>query len=199
MTGIRARLGFALPVIALTARGDAAAMIATLDDGADECLAQPVPPQLLLAQINAALRRASPNGRRIEASVGHLSFQPEGSRVCVGDTPVILTAKEYALALLLCRNLGIPLSREHILETIWGGDVTPLTRTLDVHISRLRTKLELRPERGFRLSALYGRGYRLDHPVEAGTRPVPVDAAVSPRRSASPSARPAAAHQPAGR
>ncbi len=185
MTGVRARIGFALPVIGLARSTDAVELQAALDEGADDCLGQPVPPRLLLAQINAALRRTAPAATRMEATIGHLGFQPDGTKVYVDDAAVILTAKEYALALMLCRNVGTALSRDHILRTIWGENVAPATRTLDVHASRLRTKLDLRPERGFRLTALYGRGYRLDYdrPPGGGGRRV-----VSPRRSASPSA-----------
>ncbi|WP_156678889.1 response regulator transcription factor [Sphingomonas profundi] len=196
MAGVRARLGFALPVIGLVRAERPEAIVAALDDGADACLARPVAPALLIAHVNAAMRRASPCGPRIEAALGHLRFQPEGLKVFVDGRPTLLTAKEYALALMLCRNIGRPLDRDHILATIWGDEIAPLTRTLDVHVSRLRAKLELRPDRGFRLVALYGRGYRLDQvaadEAEASPR-------FTPRRSASPSARPAQVHLPLAR
>jgi DNA-binding response OmpR family regulator len=189
IAGVRSRLGYALPVIGLAHDTD---IVAALDEGVDDCLSHPVAPRLLLAQIDAAMRRLPPRGGRLVAAVGHLAFSPEGYRVQVAGVTVQLTAKEYALALLLCRRLGEILAREEILHAVWGTDVAPATRTLDVHVSRLRTKLDLTPERGFRLSAIYGRGYRLEMIASPPRR-------VSPRRSASPSAPGAAAPRPAAR
>ena len=131
-------------------------MIAALDEGMDHILDWPVPPRLLLAQVNAALRRSGPAVSGIDAAIGHLVFRRDGPSVHVDGAPVLVTAKEYALGLMLCRNLGKPLTREHIFRAIWGEDAVAATRTLDVHVSRLRSKLLLRPDRGFRLSALYG-------------------------------------------
>lgn len=174
----RGRFGYGLPIIAIVSPAHPEDFVHALDEGADYCLVRPVAGAVLLAQINAALRRGTSAGPRVEASIGHLRLEPEGLRAYLDDELVELTAKEYALALLLCRNLGVPLGREHILATIWGDDVAPSTRTLDVHVSRLRTKLELRPDRGFTLAALYGRGYRLDF---SGAAPAAVEKAMPPR------------------
>ena len=73
-----------------------------------------------------------------------------------------LTDKEFQLALTLFRNLNRPMSRPHLLEAVWGRNPDLPTRTLDVHISRLRLRLGLTPERGFRLSPIHGFGYRLE-------------------------------------
>jgi DNA-binding response OmpR family regulator len=166
LTGIHARMGFSLPIMGLSAADDSEGAIAALDQGMDHILAWPVAPPVLLAQVNAALRRSGRGVSGIDAAIGHLVFRREGPSVQVDGKPVLVTAKEYALGLMLCRNLGQALDREQIFRTIWGEEVAPTTRTLDVHVSRLRTKLILRPDRGFRLSALYGRGYRLDYSTE---------------------------------
>lgn len=171
LTGIHARMGFALPVLGLSAADDSEGAIAALDGGVDHVLAWPVTPRMLIAQVNAALRRSGRSGSDIDAAVGHLLFRREGQLVLVDGMPVMVTAKEYALGLMLCRNLGMLLDRDHIFRTVWGEELAPITRTLDVHISRLRSKLMLRPDRGFRLSALYGRGYRLDYSPEAAATP----------------------------
>lgn len=120
VTAARARFGYGMPVIGLLPEGGMKAVIGALDAGMDDCLMRPVPPALLIAQIRAAMRRATPDGPRVEACVGHLRFQPEGFKVFVAGEMVTLTAKEYALALMLCRSLGMPLGRDHILGTIWG-------------------------------------------------------------------------------
>ncbi len=80
--------------------------------------------------------------------------------------PVALTAKEFGLALLLFRNVHRALSRGHILEAIWGRNPDLPTRTLDMHISRIRSKLELRPQNGYRLAPVYSYGYRLERLTE---------------------------------
>jgi DNA-binding response OmpR family regulator len=76
--------------------------------------------------------------------------------------PVDLKNREYELALFLFQNLGRLLSREHLHEAVWGLGIEALSRSLDTHISRLRTKLDLRPANGFLLLAIYGLGYRLE-------------------------------------
>jgi DNA-binding response OmpR family regulator len=76
--------------------------------------------------------------------------------------PVDVTRKEFDLALLFLRNLGRPLSRTLIVETVWAGHPLQTSRTMDTHVSRVRNKLGLIPEQGYRLSPVYGYGYRLD-------------------------------------
>ena len=100
-----------------------------------------------------------------------MSFHESAGSVTRDGQPVALTAKEYALALLLFRNLHRALSRTYILETVWGNEPDLNSRSLDMHISRIRNKLELRPERGFRLTPIYSYGYRLER--VAGAEPGP--------------------------
>ncbi|HMO42855.1 MAG TPA: helix-turn-helix domain-containing protein [Phenylobacterium sp.] len=73
-----------------------------------------------------------------------------------------MTAKEFALALTLFRNANRPLSRAYLMETVWGRRPDLATRTLDAHVSRLRSKLNLHPEQGYRLAPVYSFGYRLE-------------------------------------
>ncbi|MCA3848196.1 MAG: winged helix-turn-helix transcriptional regulator, partial [Burkholderia sp.] len=80
----------------------------------------------------------------------------------VGDKAVSLTQKEFELALLLFQHLDRPLSRAHILDLVWKQATDIPSRTMDTHISMLRTKLGLRPENGYRLAPIYGYGYRLE-------------------------------------
>jgi DNA-binding response OmpR family regulator len=83
-------------------------------------------------------------------------------RLTMNGTQVDLTQKEFDLALLFFRNLGRPLSRAYILEAVWARDIEIPSRTMDTHVSRIRTKLQLRPDNGFRLAPVYSYGYRLE-------------------------------------
>ncbi|WP_310497005.1 winged helix-turn-helix domain-containing protein [Sandarakinorhabdus sp.] len=93
---------------------------------------------------------------------GKLRFDLTSMIVTVDGRPVELTAKEFGLALLLMRNRGRPLSRAHIMESVWGRVPDTASRTLDAHISQIRKRLNLRPESGFRLTSVYGFGYLLE-------------------------------------
>jgi DNA-binding response OmpR family regulator len=76
--------------------------------------------------------------------------------------PIELTQKEFDLALLFFRHLGRPLSRAFIHESVWSREVELISRTMDTHVSRVRNKLQLRPENGYRLAPVYSYGYRLE-------------------------------------
>jgi DNA-binding response OmpR family regulator len=80
----------------------------------------------------------------------------------MAGTPVDLKHREYELAYLLFSRIGELLSRKYLQESVWGGQADVVSRTLDTHVSRLRVKLDLRPENGFRLSSVYSLGYRLE-------------------------------------
>jgi DNA-binding response OmpR family regulator len=80
----------------------------------------------------------------------------------VNGQSVELTQKEFDLALLFFRNIGRPLSRAYIREAVWASDAEIASRTMDTHVSRVRSKLLLRPENGFRLAPVYSYGYRLE-------------------------------------
>ena len=110
---------------------------------------------------------------RARTGVDHAE-RPDPVRVVPGHLDgreVILTDKEFELAAFLFRNLGRLLSRGHLLEAVWGRNPDLATRTVDTHISRVRSKLNLRPENGFRLTPTYNFGYRLEKidPAEVAT------------------------------
>lgn len=150
------------PTLIITSRSSQHDIIAGLDAGADDFIIKPVDPPVLLARVNAVLRRAYPYGARgrVENFFG-FSFEPLDRRVTMGGDKVVLTAKEFELALAFFRNIHRALSRSYLLEMVWGRNPDVPTRTLDAHVSRVRQKLGL-SERGFRLTPVYSYGYRLE-------------------------------------
>lgn len=158
-----------VPIILLTLRSEANDIVAGLETGADDYIAKPVDGRILLARIDAIMRRrnAGRTGGDALQSFGAFTFDGSQEIARRGDQTIQLTSKEFQLALLLFRNLSRPLSRAYLLETIWNRSPDIQTRTLDSHVARLRSKLDLRPQNGWRLSPIYSYGYRLET-VEGG-------------------------------
>jgi DNA-binding response OmpR family regulator len=156
------------PSLLLTSRSDDEDIVTGLDAGADDYIVKPVNPTVLLARINAIVRR---HGARepigAHETYGPYTLHPAHQMVEVEGESITLTAKEFDLIATLFRNLHRPLSRSYLLETVWGRNPDLPTRTLDAHISKVRSKLGLRPGRGFRLIPVYSYGYRLE-PVDTG-------------------------------
>jgi DNA-binding response OmpR family regulator len=167
---IRHALKSRLPILFVTDRRDEADMVAGLNSGADDFMAKPIRAGELEARVNALLRRSYPAKHEAELIFGPYHFYPPARILKVKGKPVELKNREYELALFLFQNLGRLLSREHLHEAVWGLGVEALSRSLDTHVSRLRTKLDLRPKNGFLLLAIYGLGYRLET-IEASTLP----------------------------
>lgn len=155
-----------IPVLFVTGRTSEDDIVAGLAAGADDYMIKPLRPSELVARVQALLRRAHPGKVRDQLEFEPYRFEPQQSEVSftIAGTSrtVALTQKEFDLALLLFRNAGRPLSRSHIRETVWGSDVEIPSRTMDTHVSRIRTKLELGPEAGYRVMPVYSYGYRLD-------------------------------------
>lgn len=151
------------PMLLLTSLSDDEAVVEGLNAGADDFLSKPASPAVLAARVEALLRRAYPPEQRnaTETLSDHV-FDPFGLTVAFDGRTVELTHKEFELARLFFRNLHRALARSYLIEAVWGGDPNVNSRSLDVHVSRVRSKLELRPERGFRLTPVYSYGYRLE-------------------------------------
>ena len=167
-----------VPVLLMVAGGREDDIIEGLSAGADDYLIKPLRPSELVARLQALLRRANPNETLDRYEFAPFSFHSDACVVTCTRTyartnapgeetrRVTLTQKEFDLGLLLFRNAGRPLSRNHIREVVWGGDADISSRTMDTHVSRLRSKLALGPASGYRILPVYGYGYRLDR-VEA--------------------------------
>lgn len=152
-----------VPSLLLTNRNSDEDIVAGLDAGADDYVIKPVQASVLLARINAIHRRTGPReASGANESYGQYVLHPARQMVAIDGENVVLTAKEFELAATLFRNMHRPLSRSYLLEMVWGRNPDLPTRTLDAHISRIRSKLGLRPERGFRLIPVYSYGYRLE-------------------------------------
>ena len=160
---LRNDLALDVPIILLTARSEDEDIVSGLKAGADDFIIKPIDGNVLLARIDAVMRRRGSN-RQSEPMqrYGKFLFDHAQEIVHHGDLPIQLTSKEFQLATMLFKNLGRPLSRAYLLETVWNRHPDVVTRTLDSHVARLRLKLNLRPQNGFRLSPIYSYGYRLE-------------------------------------
>lgn len=157
MHRVRARLT-APPSIVMLVDGQTPGGIA---DGADLIIDDTAGEGAVIEALARFTRPAASGVPRVE-QFDDMQFDVGSGQVILRGHHVLLTAKEFALALLLMRNVGQALSRDHIMGSVWGRRESPGSRTLDAHIAQIRKRLMLRPEQGWRLSSVYGFGYRLD-------------------------------------
>jgi DNA-binding response OmpR family regulator len=153
-----------LPILMLTARDDDVDKIVGLELGADDYVTKPFNPREIVARVKAILRRsarAAPAAKGDVLRVGDLEIDPQRREVRVGGQAVDLRRKEFDLLEALARNVEIVMSREQLLETVWGYDFYGQTRTVDVHIAAVRRKLG---ERADLIETVTGVGYRLTAP-----------------------------------
>lgn len=138
-------------------------IIAGVNAGADDYLIKPLRRGELVSRVSALLRRAYPAQNSAEQlQFGPYTFETRPGRLLRDGSVIDVTQKEFSLALLFFRNIGRPLSRAYIHESVWVRDNDVPSRTMDTHVSRVRNKLHLRPENGFRLVPVYSYGYRLE-------------------------------------
>lgn len=160
---VRERLPRNLPVMFIANRSAEDDVVEALEAGANDYLIRPVRRGELAVRVQALLRLAYPNQNAVERiQFSHYVFEKRTNRLSIHGNPVRLTQKEFALAFLFFQNIGRPLSRAYILEAIWERDIDMPSRTMDTHVSRVRSKLRLHPENGFRLAPVYSYGYRLE-------------------------------------
>ena len=148
--------------ILLTSRKDKDDIVRGLEAGATDYIVKPESDAVIRARIEAAGRRnAAAEQARHEWRGAYCVDRLERAITLEGE-PVQLTAKEFDLAKLFFENLNRPLSRGYLFSRVWGGQAELETRTIDMHISRLRSKLKLTPENGFVIRTVFGFGYRMD-------------------------------------
>jgi two-component system alkaline phosphatase synthesis response regulator PhoP len=155
----RLRQSSQVPVLMLSARREDTDRIIGLEIGADDYLNKPFNPHELIARVKAVLRRTRP--APVQAGIieiGKLKLDPDRHDACVARKPINLRTKEFALLLALAREPGVVFTREKLLNHVWGYDFYGDTRTVDVHVNHLRSKLE---GSGVDIETLRGTGYKL--------------------------------------
>ena len=164
---LRQRGGYAVPVILLTALGEEDDRIAGLEAGADDYLTKPFSPAELVLRVAAILRRSGnvPAANADSVVIGPLRIDRAAMSVLVEDRPVELTPTEFKLLLTLAERRGRVQGRGHLLETVWEAASDIQTRTVDMHVQRLRTKLG---SAGDLIETVRGFGYRLRAPQARG-------------------------------
>lgn len=162
----RIRVHWTTPILMLTARTDALDKVMGLETGADDYLTKPFNAHELVARVRAQLRRSNRYKSQAPAEtskfvLGEICVDYDRREVKVGERTLDLTSKEYEIVVYLTRNEGRALSREQIFEHVWGYEMEYSTNSLDVHMYRLRRKIEENQEKPRYLHTLRGYGYKL--------------------------------------
>jgi len=151
----------ATPILMLTALDDERDVVEGLDLGADDYITKPFKPAVLMARVRSALRRSNaPTNLIHEITIGNLVIRPEERVASVDGIDLELRTKEFDLLLSLAARPGVVLTRENLLRQVWGREYDVDTRTIDVHINRLRSRLA---ESDAEIETVRGVGYRLIH------------------------------------
>lgn len=157
----RVRLESNLPILMLTARDDDIDKIVGLEMGADDYLTKPFNPRELVARVRAILRRAKPaeqpDGDDVR-EMGNLRVEPTSREVLINGKRINLRTKEFDLLLTLMDHVNIVLSRDQILDLVWGYEFYGQTRTVDVHIAHIRDKIS---DSQVSIETVWGMGYKL--------------------------------------
>ena len=160
-----------VPIIMVTAKTSEIDTVVGLEIGADDYVSKPYRLRELVARMRAALRRAPRPAPALTGpgtlEVGDVCLDPDRHEVYVRDQPVSLPLKEFELLELLLENAGRVLTRDVLIDRIWGPDYVGDTKTLDVHIKRLRAKVEVDPSKPRSIVTIRGLGYKFDTPARS--------------------------------
>lgn len=148
-----------VPIIMLTARGDEQDELQGFQLGVDEYIAKPFSPKILVARIEAILRRTQSAQSEGPLECGGIAIDKSAHQVWIDGQPVDLSYKEFELLSYFVENKGIALSREKILNNVWNYDYFGDARTIDTHVKKLRSKMG---EKGDMIKTIWGMGYKLD-------------------------------------
>ena len=155
-----------VPIIMLTAKDAEIDKVVGLELGADDYVTKPYSSRELIARIKAVLRRGIPDtelqGDLEVISVGPIRLDTARHQASINGNPIALPLKEFELLEFLMRNSGRVLTRSQLIDRVWGGDYFGDTKTLDVHIKRLRSKLEVEPANPVLIQTIRGLGYKLE-------------------------------------
>ena len=154
---------YRFPVIMLTARGDERDELQGFQLGVDEYISKPFSPKILVARVEAILRRTNQLGQEEALTCGGITVDKAAHRVIIDGKDVDLSYKEFELLTYFMENKGIALSREKILNNVWNYDYFGDARTIDTHVKKLRSKLG---EEGNLIKTIWGMGYKMDETAE---------------------------------
>ena len=153
------RMHSKVPIIMLTARSEERDELQGFDLGVDEYISKPFSPKILVARVEAILRRTQGSGNTDEISAGGIVVDKAAHTVMSDGSPVDLSFKEFELLTYFIENQGIALSREKILNNVWNYDYFGDARTLDTHVKKLRNKLG---DKGEYIKTIWGMGYKFE-------------------------------------
>ena len=153
------RMHSKVPIIMLTARSEERDELQGFDLGVDEYISKPFSPKILVARVEAILRRTQGNGNTDEISAGGIVVDKAAHTVMSDGSPVDLSFKEFELLTYFIENQGIALSREKILNNVWNYDYFGDARTIDTHVKKLRSKLG---DKGEYIKTIWGMGYKFE-------------------------------------
>ena len=148
-----------IPIIMLTARGDERDELLGFDLGVDEYISKPFSPKILVARVEAILRRSGAAGAQDIISAGGITIDKAAHIVTVDGEPIELSFKEFELLTYFMENQGIALSREKILNSVWNYDYFGDARTIDTHVKKLRSKMK---DKGEYIKTVWGMGYKFE-------------------------------------
>ncbi len=151
-----------LPILFTTQRDSEEDIVSALTSGADDYLIKPLRKAELLARIEAVRRRAGIISSEDILTLGAIEIDTIKNEIRISGTAVKVTHKDFGIAFELVKNVGTVLSREYLLQTVWGVGAAINTRTVDVHISRVRRSLKITPDMGYRITTIFQHGYRLE-------------------------------------
>ena len=154
-----------VPIVMITAKSEEVDVVVGLEVGADDYISKPYRLRELVARIRAQLRRGAERPQEVVSTTivhGELSLDPNRHEIFLRGEPVLMPLKEFDLLWVLMSNAGQLLTREKLMRQVWGSDYFGDTKTLDVHIKRLRSKIEDTPSKPERIITIRGLGYKFN-------------------------------------